>query len=250
LTIPSHPAASRPRGTKTAELVAAQIVDDIVNGQLAPGTRLPPEHAMVEHFGVSRSSLREALRILEVNGLIVLRAGPQGGPLVGSVDPDHFGRTLSLFLEMGRATYQDLMEARVMIEPFMARLAAERGGERSVSELRQVITEHELLDPNNVAEYLRVTNDFHLVIAGLSGNPLLDLFGRGIEGIAKQRLAVSSQPPSRWPEVKAEHEAIANAIINRDPPEAERLMSSHMGAFTASFSRRYRVLYKDIIRWQ
>src|SRR5579862_3784564 len=78
---------ARPRTVKTAETVAAAIVRDIVARGLATGDALPSENAMLEHYRVSRASLREGLRLLEVQGLIRLKPGPGGGPLVGAVDP-------------------------------------------------------------------------------------------------------------------------------------------------------------------
>lgn len=237
------------RNTKTAERVAALIVDTILAQRLAPGTMLPSEAAMLETYGVSRSSLREALRILEVNGLLRLRSGPRGGPVVGSADPTTFGRTMALFLRMSNTKFADLMDARVTVEPLMARLAAERKDPARLQQLEESLEAHRDLDPSNELEYIRVVQDFHAVVAGLSGNPVLDLFGRALKEISTQRMLDSHQPPARWSAIKREHEGIANAILTGDASTAEQLMASHMHEFSASFSRRYRGLLEETVNW-
>jgi len=75
------------RTEKVAESIARQIMQDIRRQKLEPGSMLPAESAMLERFGVGRGSLREALRILEINGLVVLKPGPKGGPVVAAQDP-------------------------------------------------------------------------------------------------------------------------------------------------------------------
>ena len=79
---------------------------------------------MVEEYGVSRTSLREALRLLEVQGLISLKPGPGGGPVVGTVEPAHLARTAALYFHLGAATYADVMRTQVLMESNCARLAA------------------------------------------------------------------------------------------------------------------------------
>lgn len=237
------------RAPKTAERVASLIVQEILDQELPPGTMLPPEAAMLETYGVSRSSLREALRILEVNGLISMRSGSRGGPVVGAVDPASFGRTMSLFLQLNRTTFTELMDARITMEPLMARLAAERKDPGRLEQLQASLQAHRELDPTDAKEYIRVVQDFHAVVAGLSGNPVLDLFGRALKEISTQRILASHQPPARWPEVKREHEEIAAAILTGDSRTAELLMAAHMRDFVASFSRRYGALMDEIVSW-
>lgn len=249
--LPIRPQGShRPRVRKVSELVARQIVQDIVDKDLPAGSLLPGEAVMLHLYQVSRSSLREALRILESNGLITVRPGPGGGPLVSTVDPAHFGSTTSLFLQMGRTRFSELIEARMVIEPLMAKLAAERRDPGRLAELERCLEQHRTLDAeNDPAGYLSVTQDFHGVIAGLSGNGVLDLFGRALKEIFTDRVLTSHQPASRWEEVKEEHEAIAGAILDGDAGLAEELMRVHMHEFVESFRKRYLPLFDEIIGW-
>src|SRR5579864_1425673 len=94
------------RPAKTAETVAAAIVHDMVSRNLGPGDTLPAEAAMLAHYRVSRASLREALRLLEVQELIRLKPGPGGGPIVTAVDPRNLAKMTTLYLHLGGATYQ------------------------------------------------------------------------------------------------------------------------------------------------
>ena len=97
---------------------------DIVTAGLQTGDGLPPEAAMLEHYKVSRESLREGLRLLEVQGLISIRRGPGGGPMVGTVDPANLGRVSTLFYHLAGATYRELFEAWVLAESMLAERAA------------------------------------------------------------------------------------------------------------------------------
>ncbi len=122
------------RTEKIAESIARQILQDIQRNHLEAGAMLPPESAMVERFGVGRGSLREALRILEVNGLVTLKPGPRGGPVVSAHDPANFGQMMTLHLQSLGATYRQLLEARVEHEVVLARKAAEQPGTAAVEQ--------------------------------------------------------------------------------------------------------------------
>src|SRR5258706_14653274 len=104
------PQAKR-KSRKMAEVIAREIVADIIRRDLEPGTRLPGEVEMMGHFDVSRFTLREALRLLEVQGVVTVRRGPGGGPVVAGMTARDFVDPMSLHLQMARATYGELLEA-------------------------------------------------------------------------------------------------------------------------------------------
>jgi GntR family transcriptional regulator, transcriptional repressor for pyruvate dehydrogenase complex len=112
------------RPLKAAESVARDIAHDIIDQGLSTGDPLPNEASMIEQYRVSRESLREGLRLLETQGLITIRRGPGGGPLVGSVDPANLGRVSSLYFHMAGATYAELFDAWLMAEMLIAEQAA------------------------------------------------------------------------------------------------------------------------------
>ena len=109
---------------KTSEVVAFAVVRDIVEHGLHSGDRLPLEAEMVEQYGVSRESLREALRLLEAQGIVSIRRGPGGGPVVGRASSMNLARTMTLYFQLAGATYEELLEAWRMLEPLAAELAA------------------------------------------------------------------------------------------------------------------------------
>ncbi|QOC91848.1 FadR/GntR family transcriptional regulator [Micromonospora craniellae] len=239
----------RQRAAKMSELVARQILEDIVEQGLSAGAALPTEAQMLQGYGVSRGTLREALRILEINGLVRVRPGRGGGPVVGAVDPHTFGRTMALFMQMGRTRFGELVEARVIMEPLMARLAAERRDAGRLRELAESMREHRSLEERDEASYLAVMQRFHGVVAGLSGNGVLDLFGRALKEIYTERVVAAERRPERWEEVRREHEAVAAAIVAGDGVEAERLMRAHMVALAGHLVRDYAGVQDEVVGW-
>ena len=246
---PSPVATSRPRTVKLTEAVARLIVDDIVGRDLSAGAALPTEADMALHYDVSRATVREALRILETNGLVLVRPGRYGGPQVGAADPVAFGRTLTWFLQLRRAHFWEVLEARVIVEPLMASLAAQRRSASTSDELRSAVDAHRGLDPDDHAGYLAATQDFHGLIAGISGNGVLDLFGRALKEIYTERAIAEVRPAARQQEVLTEHERVVDAILAGDADLAEHTMREHMRELAKGFERQYTALKDDVVGW-
>src|SRR5213593_2264355 len=143
---------------------------------MPPGTQLPPEAKMLEEYRVGRGSLREALRILEVHGLISIKPGPRGGPTVDQVHTENFGRMATLFFQMDGVTFADLLDAMVIMEPTLAALAARRHDPQLVAEMSRFTRPVRLDDE----EYTRDVADFHRLVAAMSGNPVMSLFGQSL----------------------------------------------------------------------
>jgi DNA-binding FadR family transcriptional regulator len=239
------------RGDKVSEIIARQIVRDIARENYPPGTMLPPEAVMLERFRVGRASLREALRILEVYGLIAIKPGPGGGPIVLDVTARQFAKAETFYFHLQGATFRDLLEARRAIEPMMARLAATSADPAALERLKTAVIEtREAYHQTNNAKYQTTTGEFHALVAGVSGNRILDLFGRSLKELYSERLEERVVGRGDQPTVLAEHEAIAKAIINRRPAEAERLMTAHMETFTNLTMRLISGLADDVLDWR
>lgn len=245
----TSPVPSRPRAVKLTEAVARRIVDDVVAQDLPAGAPLPREAEMAELYDVSRATVREALRILETNGLVRVRPGRYGGPQVGEADPVAFGRSLTWFLQLRRTRFWELLEARVLLEPMMAALAARRRPAEAIAQLRAAVEAHRSLDDEDRAGYLAATQDFHGLIAGISGNGVLDLFGRSLKEIYTDRAIAEDRPAARREEVLAEHAAVVDAILTGDPDRAEAVMREHMEQLAAGFARQYANLRDEIVGW-
>jgi DNA-binding FadR family transcriptional regulator len=232
---------------KTSLRVARNVIRDIVTQDLKPGTRLPGETVLMESFGVSRSSMREALRILETNGFISVRPGPGGGPLINEVDPTDFGKTTAMFLQMSRTTLAEVFEARRHLEPLIAGIAAEHPRVERLEPLRESLKKHAeytAFEPNS---YLELIQDFHVVLTDTADSDVLGLFSLSLQSIVRERVAPVRIPSNRWREVIDEHRAIATAVLDGNPETAQRLMKEHMGGFCATYRRRYPTLIDEVI---
>jgi len=216
------------RRSKVSHLVASEIVRDIVEMGLKEGDQLPNESAMLEEFDVGRASLREALRMLESFGLIAIKQGQKGGPVVAAIDPVDLARSLSFYFHMTGATYGDLIEARLIIEPVMARLAAERQDEEQMKQLREVI-EREQEAPLDEPVYVARANEFHYMVSGMSGNHVLDLIGRSLRALYQEGTRSGALlPPETRPVARELHKEISEAIIGGDGELAQSLMARHL----------------------
>jgi DNA-binding FadR family transcriptional regulator len=238
------------RGEKTAERVARSILESMAAESLKPGDSLPTEIVMLKEKGVGRGTLREALRILEVNGLIMMKPGPGGGPIVTASSSRDFGRMATMHFQRAGLTFQDLLDARLTLEPMLARMAAERVDRQSISALEEVRQQGRDTDPDDHKAYAVVTRQFHRVMSQISGNPLLDFLTSTLADVYFDRFGLNlyeSSDDRRG--VLDIHEAIAAAVIAGDGDVAERLTLEHMRAFAASASARLPGLMREIINW-
>jgi GntR family transcriptional repressor for pyruvate dehydrogenase complex len=241
----AHPPIKR--GLKVGEAVAQDIVRKIGAEGLPPGTPLPSEAQMLEEYGVGRGSLREALRILEVHGLVLIKPGPRGGPIVAGVSPAAFGQMATLYFQASQMTFRELMEARLVMEPVMARLAAERRDPEKMALLTRV-AEGTPLDDD--AEYLSASGDFHRLVASMSGNRMLDLFSGALGQIFHERVSGLFFPKTRRAMVRDAHAEIARAIGDGDADAAERLMHEHMQQYANYVRRRQPALMNEVVGWR
>ena len=212
----------RSRTVKASERVAQEIVRDIVLRGLQTGDRLPREAAMVDEYGVSRTSLREALRLLEVQGLISLKPGPGGGPVVGTVEPSHLARTAALYFHLGGATYSDAMRTQVLMESTCARLAA-LNPERE--EMMRPWLDQSM--PEQPQVYRDVTTGFHGAVYQLADNPVLSLLTQAATHIVTQHVITTMDPVEMRGPIIDEHAELARIIVSGDAEEAERQMAHH-----------------------
>ena len=216
------------RQIKTSERLASALVDLVATQGLTAGDRLPNESEMLELFDVGRGSLREALRILETYGLISLRSGPNGGPVVLQVNPADVSRSFSLYLQLRGTTIADLVDARRVIDPLMARLAAESINDESAEILRGAL-EREEQAASDRSTVVAAANDFHYVLADLSDNSVLNLMATSLKEMYTTRFVVIGLAEEVTdPSIRNEHRIIGDAVLNGDGGLAERLMRDHV----------------------
>jgi DNA-binding FadR family transcriptional regulator len=186
---------------------------------------------MLERFQVGRASLREALRILEIYGLIVLQPGPGGGPVVSPIDAKSVARTFSLYLNLAGATMLELQEARLQIEPIMARMAAEEQNPEAMARLQAAIDSESSVSSDGSA-YIDAANRFHATLATLTTNKVLNLLATALQDLYIMPLvAVGVPSQTTEPSIRNEHRAIGEAILDGDADLAEVLTRRHVSVY-------------------
>jgi DNA-binding FadR family transcriptional regulator len=236
------------RRDKTSEVIARAIVRHVQAQNLEPGSRLPPEAEMIADFRVGRGTLREALRILEVNGFITLKPGPGGGPIVEGLQGESFGRMATLFFQMGGVTYRELVEARLIMEPVAARLAAERHEHTKASDALR--DRSDVVDVQDERDYLLHTSDFHAAVTRMSGNGIVSLFCQSLADVYHERVRGVLFPADRRQDVVGAHSAITRAITSGNGSRAEKLMREHMEEYAAFVFERHPGIMDEIVEWR
>jgi DNA-binding FadR family transcriptional regulator len=238
------------RPYKRSELVAREIIENLIADGLVSGDLLPSETQMLEHYQVGRASLREALRLLEAQGLITLKPGPGGGPVVGDVNPAHLGRTASLYFRMGGATFHELIETVLVLEPWLAELAAQRSDkEVARARLRHAMDETDALR-GDVEGVIRTAPGFHRVVHELSGNPVLSTMTGAIDAVFTDQILCTLDLGPHQEQFLEDHHAIAEAIIAGDSLEARRLADEHAQRIAACAREQAGSLLDRRIEWR
>lgn len=228
------------RAPKTAELIAGQLRRQIVRGELKAGDTLPPEVGLMEQFGVSRPTLREAFRILETESLISVRRGSRGGARVTSPELSVAARYVGFLLQISGTTIVDVYQARMVIEPPCAALLAKnatktdvRALRECIAELRRVIENHDSTpDP---VQWGALTYRFHQMMLDRCGNKTLAIQGAVLRDIVASHLAITvsrsfSDPVTedRFKKLIKSYDKLVDLVESKLADEAERHWRSHM----------------------
>jgi DNA-binding FadR family transcriptional regulator len=230
------------RVRKAYEQVADQIRDLILQGELARGDRLPNENLLARDFGVSRATVREALRLLAAQNLIRTAKGAGGGSYVTLPSADHISEflhsSLNLLTEAQHVSLEELLEAREALEVPAARLAALRAREEDLDRLRATIPGNPLrLAPQEQFTY---NEEFHRVVIEVCGNTLLAIAAQHVFTVLQTNLARSTLGRRFHRAVNEHHGAIAAAIGAGDPRAAEREMVEHLSFLRPFYEKAWR----------
>ncbi|MEE2059013.1 FadR/GntR family transcriptional regulator [Rhodococcus artemisiae] len=218
----------RPRSLKMSEQIARQTVDFIINNGLKPGTRLPVESELGKMLGVGRNTLREAMRLLEAWGVIEIRQGRNGGAVVRHPAPSDLRGPLTVQLLFDGATLEDVLAIRLMLEPEMAYLAAQKVSEGDADELDASVERmrSDTTGPHEV--FVQENRVFHAAIATQSGNIVLRSVIESIEAVFDGTTQGISYKDRRRASVADAHARIAKAIRDGNPAQARDEMRAHI----------------------
>jgi GntR family transcriptional repressor for pyruvate dehydrogenase complex len=237
--LPAHVPIRRVR--KAFEQVAEQLRDLITGGALAPGQRLPTEAALAADFGVSRATVREALRLLSAQNLVRTAKGAGGGSYVNVPTVDGLSELLSSNLGLMSASAElsldAFLEARELLEVPAVRLAAERRSDDDVAALRRAVPD----DPLSLTvEHQFVHNrDFHFRLVQASGNPLLSIAAQPIFVVLQTHLQRSHLPSASQQAINDEHREIVLALEAGDADAAENAMRRHLRSLRPGYERTW-----------
>ncbi|MDB5420508.1 MAG: transcriptional regulator, GntR family, partial [Brevundimonas sp.] len=196
------------KDSKAAELVAKQIRKAIIGGALAANDTLPAEPQLIAAFGVSRPTIREAIRILEAEDLVSVMRGARGGSRIKAPSAAAVARTAGHTLQSQGATLRDIYDTRMVIEPPAARLAAEtRPAEAAAALQAQVNYEYDIVGLDEWRKVGMAVADFHRVLLEQCGNPALGLVGLVMKGIVEHHQTLLSES-RRGEDVKLRHQRV------------------------------------------
>jgi GntR family transcriptional repressor for pyruvate dehydrogenase complex len=226
---PAEEAIFRPVSVgRISEIIVEQIRELMRQGQLKPGDRLPPERDLCERFGVSRVTVREALRMLESSGLVQIRVGARGGAFVTAPSSDRVGEGLTDMLTLSAISAADVTEIRLILEVGIVPLVCERATEQDIADLEEICERSEAA--LRTGEYsMGYSLEFHTRVARATHNPavvmLVDSFRGPIHMSLEQAREVA---PEMGGLGTREHERFIEAVRRRAPDEATRIMREHL----------------------
>lgn len=216
--------------SKASDILADSLRERILGGEFPEDTPLPPERELVVQTGMSRTTVREALRILEVQGLVRIKTGRSGGAYVQKPGQESVASSVGLLIRGREIRMDSLLETRESIEPHTARLAAKYRTEEDLERLEAA--NEAIAAGGSLPSFLQANVDWHIAVATASHNELLTGFmlalSRAIYASTDNKGFIDEEV--RATTVRA-HRTITAAIRDRDPEAAQRRMGRHVHAY-------------------
>lgn len=219
------------REPKMADRVATVLRRMFIRGEITEGTMLPPESELMERFGVSRPTLREALRVLESESLIKVERGVRGGARVTRPRRETLARYAGLILQYEGVTVKDVYDARITLEVPMIEQLARDHNPKVIAELEEIVERESQLGPGS--EAVDQLTDFHAAIARLSGNSTLQIVSDMLHHIIET--ANRSLQPTKGARAEQAvrrssktHRMVLDMIKGRDAEKAGELWKRHL----------------------
>lgn len=234
---PSSPQFSRVHMGRTSYAIVDQIKQFIDDGSLVAGDRLPNERDMCQQFGVSRVTVREALRILEANGLIEVRVGAQGGSFLTSPSAELVGDNLAHLLSLSPITGAAATEARLVFELAVIPLVMEHATAADIDALRALVDESRQFE--EVGKYsTEMSAAFHVRLAACTHNSAIEALMRSFYGpILTSLTEAKAAAPTMGLRGIEEHGKIVDAIRDRDIERARSIMNTHLTRTASRIAR-------------
>lgn len=225
---PSPEIFQRLQTGRISGLIVDQIRVLLRDGTLSPGDRLPSERELCERFGVSRVTIREALRALEANGLITIKVGARGGAIITAPTSDKVGEGITDLLALSAITAADVTEARRVFELGFVPLACERANDADIAALVEICDRSDRALAEGTYD-MALSAEFHISIARATHNAAIEMLARSFRrpmllSLERARLAV----PSMERIGAAEHRQFTDAVTRRDVQAATDILRGHL----------------------
>jgi GntR family transcriptional regulator, transcriptional repressor for pyruvate dehydrogenase complex len=220
---------------RTFEQILLQIEEAIMDGRLKPGDRLPPERDLAQTFGVSRASVREALRVLEMFGVINARrgTGPDAGSVVADSAQNGLESALRLHVGLLRIPTKDMVEVRAVLEQQAALKAAERADDKTTRRLHEIV--EGMRTATAIDEFNGLDTEFHVELARVSGNALLPVLMEALRGTMRRAMLEGFERLPDWraerDHLVGEHERMISYVETGDREAAGAAVQSHVMRF-------------------
>jgi len=235
----------RRRLMKVSDVIASEIVHDFVKRGLKSGDRLPLETEMMAQFRVSRSSMREGLRLLEAQGVVRTRPGCGGGSVIGSVDVGNLRPSLTLHMHLVGATYGDLLEGWVQTEAMLAELAASNPNRAQVKRaMAPFLTDKRKSTPREKQW------EFHHIINTLANNRVLAFVLLMPAEIVREHISSAVARETMGRHIAHSHADIARAVAEGNARKAYTLMHDHVEHLVAYYRRQDPGKLRRKIEWR
>jgi DNA-binding FadR family transcriptional regulator len=212
---------------RASSAIAEQIRTAIVTGRVKAGDRLSPERELAEQFGVSRVTVRDALRSLEAMGLIEVKVGARGGAFVTAPTGSKVAQTMSDMMLMSATTPEDIVEARLIVELGTVTLACARAEDADLQALRELCeTGRDALAAGSYTSELSWA--FHAVLAHAAHNGAVDGLTRSFQSTLSMHPLRVREGARAYERTVEEHLTILEAVTHRDGAAARRAMAAHL----------------------
>lgn len=213
---------------RASQAIVEQIKALLREGRLTPGDRLPSERDLCRQFGVSRVTVREALRILETSGLIAIKVGARGGAFVTSPSTDQVGAGLVDLMTLSPLTAEEVTEARLVFEIGIVPLVVQRATAADIARLRQMTNEH--MKAMGAGEYtMEMSADFHTAVAGCTHNGAIEMLVQSFHGpLLMSLIEAKTVAPLMGRAGVTEHVGFIDAVEAKDVEKAQEIMRTHL----------------------
>ena len=213
---------------RMSQLIVDQIRTLVRTGQLHPGDRLPSERELCERFGVSRVTVREALRVLEAGGLITIRVGARGGAFITEPSRERVGEGVADLLTLSGITASEVTEARRVFELGILELVCERADDHDVADLLEICDRSDQALAHG-GYTMDLSAEFHVRLGRATHNQAIEMLMQSFHGPLLMSLRQAQTAAPLMGEVGAvEHRRIAEAIAARDVEAARAVMRDHV----------------------